>query len=94
MCVIWQGFFASGRALKAAGGGLGWQVLRRRMPWVWKCVFLRHVYIKMMNLPRQARDKDGTNFKKDAFLQVLESEKLVEEWVNVVRKTPPVVCAI
>ena len=48
----------------------------------------------MMNLPRQARDKDRTNLQKDAFLQVLESEKLVEEWVNVVRIMFAIICAI
>jgi hypothetical protein len=28
-----------------------------KVPWVRKCVFLRHLYIKMIILPRQARDK-------------------------------------
>lgn len=27
-------FFASGQAKRAAGGGLGWQILRNKMPWV------------------------------------------------------------
>jgi hypothetical protein len=32
-------------------------------------VFLRHLYIKMIILPRQARDKRRENSNKDAFLQ-------------------------
>jgi hypothetical protein len=37
---------------------------------VTKRVFLRHLYIKMIILPRQARDKHSReNSKKDAFLQ-------------------------
>eukprot|EP01046_Picozoa_sp_COSAG06_P038221 COSAG06_NODE_4392_length_4305_cov_1.890157_5_plen_106_part_00 len=35
-----------------------------------KTAFLRHLYIKMIVLPRQARDKHRENSKKDAFLQV------------------------
>ena len=34
-----------------------------------KTVFLSHLYIKMLILPRQARDKHKENSKKDAFLQ-------------------------
>ena len=44
------GFVASGQAKKAAGGGLGWQILRKKLPWV------------------------------------TETEKLLEEWVDVVDK--------
>ena len=36
---------------------------------VTKRVFLRHLYIKMIILPRQARDKRRENSNKDAFLQ-------------------------
>lgn len=45
-----MGFVASGKAKRAAGGGLGWQILRQKLPWV------------------------------------VEAEKLVEEWVQVVDK--------
>ena len=34
-----------------------------------KRVFLSHLHIKMLILPRQARDKHKENSKKDAFLQ-------------------------
>jgi hypothetical protein len=37
--------------------------------WVRKRVFLRHLYIKAIILPRQARGKHSENSKKDAFLQ-------------------------
>jgi hypothetical protein len=33
-----------------------------------KTVFFRHLYIKMMILPRQARDKHRENSKKEAVL--------------------------
>ena len=44
-----------------------------KVPWVRKCVFLRHLYKEMVILPRQARDKHRENSKKDAFLQVMRS---------------------
>ena len=37
-----------------------------------KTVFLSHLYIKMMILPRQARDKHRENSKKDRFVAAFE----------------------
>ena len=38
-----------------------------------KTVFLSHLYIKMMILPRQARDKHRENSKKEAVLSQLDA---------------------
>ena len=45
-------------------------VIDNNMKLVRKRVFLSHLYIKMLILPRQARDKHKENSKQDAFLQV------------------------
>eukprot|EP01043_Picozoa_sp_COSAG02_P002792 COSAG02_NODE_66_length_42609_cov_95.996848_15_plen_1632_part_00 len=56
-----MGFVASGNAQRAAGGGLGWQILRQKMPWVIEAEKLVEEWVGVVY-----KDGDGLVGKQEA----------------------------